>query len=69
MVNCPECGESLKKGSSGESKYYCENNSCGVIFVRYPFESYRTKISYSGLAKRRTIGLLPRESPQQSIEQ
>ena len=33
MVNCPECGKPLKKGSDGKNKYYCDNQGCNVVFV------------------------------------
>jgi hypothetical protein len=35
MARCPECGEPLAKKTT-KSKYICENDSCPVIYVRYP---------------------------------
>jgi len=35
MVNCPGCGNPLVKRSS-RGRYYCENDGCPVLFVRYP---------------------------------
>jgi len=35
MVDCPECGKPLRKGTR-KGKYFCENDTCSVIFVRRP---------------------------------
>ncbi len=49
MVDCPKCGEPLVKG--GKGKYFCENDQCSVIFVRYPSFPSKTKLVASSLAK------------------
>jgi hypothetical protein len=49
MVECPKCGEPLVKG--GKGKYFCENEQCSVIFVRYPSFPSKTKLVASSLAK------------------
>jgi len=51
MVECPECGKPLKKGSDGQSRYYCENERCVVVFVRHPFEPNKARIAYTALAR------------------
>jgi len=52
MVNCPECGKPLIK-EGHDSTYYCENKSCPVIFVRWPYESSKTRIAYTSFARNR----------------
>jgi hypothetical protein len=32
--SCPDCGKPLKKGE--HAKHFCENDSCLVIYVRFP---------------------------------
>jgi hypothetical protein len=54
MVNCPKCGEPLVKRI--KSKYFCENESCPVIFVRCPHEPARTRVAFTALTKEQTIG-------------
>jgi ribosomal protein L37AE/L43A len=54
MVNCPKCGEPLVKRI--KSKYFCENESCPVIFVRCPHEPARMRVAFAALAREQTIG-------------
>jgi len=54
MVNCPKCGEPLVKRI--KSKYFCENESCPVIFVRCPHEPARMRVAFTALTRERTIG-------------
>jgi len=54
MVNCPKCGEPLVKRT--KSKYFCENESCPVIFVRCPHEPTRIRVAFKALTRERTIG-------------
>ena len=54
MVDCPECGEPLVKRI--KSKYFCENESCPVIFVRCPHEPARLKVAFTALTREQTIG-------------
>ncbi len=50
VVDCPVCGESLVKGP--KSKYYCENKSCPVIFVRCPSEPTKRRVVYTSFARK-----------------
>jgi len=54
MVGCPKCGEPLVKRI--KSKYFCENESCPVIFVRCPHEPARMRVAFTALTRERTIG-------------
>lgn len=54
MVNCPTCGEPLVKRT--KSKYFCENESCPVIFVRCPHEPFRMRVALTALASEQTVG-------------
>jgi len=54
MVSCPECGEPLVKGT--KSKYFCENESCPVIFVRCPYEPAKMRVAFTALAREEIIG-------------
>jgi hypothetical protein len=51
MVNCPECGKPLVKQNTG-NKYNCENESCNVIYVKYPFNIAIRTVVHSSLRKR-----------------
>jgi phage terminase large subunit GpA-like protein len=53
MVNCPKCGDPLVKRI--ESKYFCENESCPVIFVQCPHEPARMRVAFTALTGERTI--------------
>jgi len=50
MVNCPECGKPLIKGSV-DSEYYCENRNCPVASVRCPHESAKMRVAYTSFAR------------------
>jgi len=52
MVNCPECGKPLKKGTR-KAKYWCENSGCSVIFVRHPDKQSMMEITYKAKARSR----------------
>jgi hypothetical protein len=49
MVECPKCGALLVKG--GKGKYFCQNQECSVIFVRYPSFPTKTRLVASSIAK------------------
>jgi hypothetical protein len=48
MANCPECGNRLSKGRKG--KYFCDNGTCSIIFVKCPSFPRRTRIAASSLS-------------------
>ena len=48
MANCPECGNHLSKGRKG--KYFCDNGTCSIIFVKCPSFPKRTRIAASSLS-------------------
>jgi hypothetical protein len=48
MANCPECGKRLLKGRKG--KYFCNNVTCSIIFVKCPSFPKRTRIAASSLS-------------------
>jgi hypothetical protein len=48
MANCPECGNRLLKGRKG--KYFCNNVTCSIIFVKCPSFPKRTRIAASSLS-------------------
>lgn len=50
MVDCPECGKPLAKGSI-DSEYCCENKKCPVAIVRCPHESDKMKVAYTSFAR------------------
>ena len=50
-MNCPECGKPLKKEKNDESKYYCENESCIVMFVHHPSDPQRARTAYTSFAR------------------
>jgi hypothetical protein len=52
MVNCPVCGKPLEKSLNGESKYYCQNMHCIVIFVRRPHKPEKMRIAYTSFMKK-----------------
>jgi len=54
MVDCPVCGEPLVKDGS-KSKYFCENESCSVIFVRCPCDPARMRVAFKAPAMEETI--------------
>jgi len=49
MVNCPECGKLLKKGSR-KKRYCCENSACSVMFVLHPDNQSIMEIKYKASA-------------------
>jgi len=53
MVDCPECGKHLEKAANGESKYYCQNQHCIVIFVRRPHKPNKMTIAYTSFMRKR----------------
>jgi len=57
MVDCPECGKLLRKEREGESKYFCENEQCNVVFVLHPLEPSKTRIAYTGFVRYKTAGV------------
>jgi len=54
MVNCSKCGKPLVKRSS-KGRYYCENESCPVIFVQRPYTLAIRRIVYKPSASENTI--------------
>jgi hypothetical protein len=40
--SCPDCGKPLRKGE--HAKHFCENDSCLVIYVRFPDKESITEI-------------------------
>jgi len=54
MVNCPGCGKPLARRSS-KGRYYCENESCPVIFVQRPHNLAIRKIVYKPSASEKAI--------------
>jgi len=54
MVSCPKCGQPLmKKGR--KRRYYCDNESCPVIFVRNPYEPDKRATAYASVAGAKII--------------
>jgi len=58
MVDCPQCGKPLRKGSKSKSGYYRENRFCRVIFVRHSSDLNMIKIACTGLVRNKRKGLL-----------
>ncbi len=54
MVDCPGCGNSLVK-KSRKGRYYCETESCPVIFVKRPYNPTIRKIIYKPSAREKAI--------------
>jgi ribosomal protein L37AE/L43A len=54
IVKCPGCGKPLAKRSS-KGRYYCENESCPVIFVQRPHNPAIRKIIYKPSASEKSI--------------
>ncbi|MCK4439640.1 hypothetical protein KAU85_01525 [Candidatus Bathyarchaeota archaeon] len=52
MVNCPKCGKPLVKSAK---KYFCEDESCPVIYVRCPSNPYRMRIAVKALIRQEMI--------------
>ena len=53
MVDCPVCRGPLVKRT--KTKYFCENGSCPVIFVRCPHEPSRMRVALTSLAREEII--------------
>mgnify|MGYP007084717874 FL=1 len=54
MVECPGCGNPLAKRSS-KGRYYCDNESCPVIFVQRPDNLAIRRIVYKPSASEKAI--------------
>ena len=67
MVNCPECGKPLRKERESGSKYFCDNERCNVAFVLNPHEPSKTRLTYTGFARYRKLGLPENEPYRRSI--
>jgi hypothetical protein len=50
MADCPACGKPLKK-NKGNSKHYCENSTCSVIFVLHPDKPPLMKVARKAEAR------------------
>ncbi len=53
-VKCPGCGKPLAKKSS-KGRYYCETESCPIIFVQRPFNAAIRKIVYKPSANEKIV--------------
>jgi len=69
MVDCPECGNPLRKEQEAKSRYFCENDQCNVVFVLHPHEPSKTRIVYTGFLRYKTAGLPHNEPHRHSIRQ
>jgi ribosomal protein L37AE/L43A len=54
IIKCPGCGKPLTKRSS-KGKYYCENEGCKVIFVKYPYNPDIAEIFFKPSTSKKTI--------------
>jgi hypothetical protein len=48
LVRCPECGEPLAR--SKDHRYYCQNEGCSVIYVKYPYQPAVSKVVRTSLS-------------------
>jgi RNase P subunit RPR2 len=55
LVNCPKCGKPLVKENRSNSRYYCENEDCPVIFVRCPYDPFARRIAVTSLVDEETL--------------
>ncbi|MFQ6063926.1 MAG: hypothetical protein ACE5L6_00445 [Candidatus Bathyarchaeia archaeon] len=55
IVYCPGCREPLIQERCKVSKHFCQNESCPVIFVRYPYDQAKRRVVCALLATERTI--------------
>jgi len=53
VFNCPGCGKPLTKRTKG--RYYCENESCNVVLVKYPNNPDNTEIFFKPSTSKKTI--------------
>jgi len=51
---CPGCKKSLSKKAK-KGKYYCENEGCKVIFVKYPYNPDIAEIFFKPSTDKKTI--------------
>ena len=51
---CPGCKKLLSKKAK-KGKYYCETESCKVIFVKYPYNPEIAEIFYKSSTDKKTI--------------
>ena len=65
MVKCPGCGKPLEKNGS-KGRYYCETDSCPIIFVQRPYNFAIRKIVYKPSAKQNEVNRIE-ETPVQII--
>jgi ribosomal protein L37AE/L43A len=54
IAYCPGCGKPLAKKAT-KGKYYCENESCKVIFVKYPYNPDIAEIFFKPSTSKKTI--------------
>jgi len=54
IAYCPGCGKPLAK-RTGKGKYYCENEGCQVIFVKYPYNPEIAEIFFKPSTSKKTI--------------
>jgi ribosomal protein L37AE/L43A len=50
---CPGCKKPLAKKAK-KGKYYCENEGCQVIFVKYPYNPDIVEIFFKPSTKKKT---------------
>ena len=50
VYDCPECGKPLRK-KTHKSRYFCENSTCSVVFVRHPDNQSMMEIVYRAGAR------------------
>jgi hypothetical protein len=54
IIKCPGCGKPLAKKSS-KGRYYCETESCPIIFVQRPYNVAIRKIVYKPSASEKVV--------------
>jgi hypothetical protein len=54
MADCPGCGKPLAKKST-KGRYYCETESCPVIFIQRPNNPAIRKIIYKPSVSEKAI--------------
>ncbi|MEX2738314.1 MAG: hypothetical protein Q6356_004505 [Candidatus Wukongarchaeota archaeon] len=54
IAYCPGCRKPLAKRAS-KGKYYCENEGCQVIFVKYPYNPDIAEVFFKPSTSKKTI--------------
>ena len=54
IVKCPGCGKPLAKKTTS-NKYYCETESCPIIFVQRPYNFAIRKIVFKPSANVKVV--------------